>query len=237
MNDQKYFTGYMRLNKVSVLDSKVEYDVTLYSTVADLYGQMGNNLLKDLDFNDMDWHFNHYFNVYNTAASWYQNTLQNGRIIPSLFMYPIVHSGYEYSGDTVNLSGATVTNQTRLYTTTNQISGYTNYAAYVAANGTSADYRINSPLNPILDNQLKPSLNMYALINLMFKNYGYTIKSTFFESPWFKLLYMYGYYSFDGTKFGYRTPVPQTIPLEGVDILLVETYDDTYDYCEGTPQS
>lgn len=223
MNDEKYFSGYMRLNKVSVLNSKVEYDVTLYSTVADLYGQMGNNLLKDLDYNDMDWHFNHYFNVYNTSAAWNQNTLQNGRIIPSLWMYPVVHNGYEYTGDTVNLSGGTATNQTRLYTTTNQIGTYATYADYVTANGTSADYRINSPKNPILDNQLKPSLNMYALIQLMFKNYGYTIKSDFFETPWFKLLYMYGYYSFDGTKFGYKTPVPQTLPLEGVDVLLVES--------------
>jgi len=235
MNDQKYFTGYMRLNKVSVLDSKVEYDVTLYSTVADLYGQMGNNLLKDLDFNDMDWHFNHYFNVYNVASTWSQNTIQNGRVIPSLWMYPIVHNGYEYTGNTVNLSGSTVDNQTRLYTSTNQIGTYATYAAYASANGLSADYRINSPLNPILDNQLKPSLNMYALINLMFKNYGYTIKSSFFESPWFKLLYMYGYYSFDGTKFGYRTPVPQTLPLEGVDILLTESFVDDTVVCLGTP--
>ena len=121
MDDQRYFTGYMRLNKVSVLNSKVEYDVTLYSTVADLYGQMGNLLLKDLDYNDMDWHFNHYFNVFNVGAAWSQNTLQNGRIIPSLWMYPVVHNGYEYTGDTVNLSGATVANQTRLYTTTNQV--------------------------------------------------------------------------------------------------------------------
>ncbi len=235
LNDENYFTGYMRLNKVSVLNSKVEYDVTLYSTVADLYGQMGNNLLKDLDYNDMDWHFNHYFNVYNTTASWYQNTLQNGRIIPSLFMYPVVHNGYEYTGDTVNLSGSTVASQTRLYTSTNQIGTYATYAAYVAANGTSADYRINSPLNPILDNQLKPALNMYALINLMFKNYGYTIKSNFFETPWFKLLYMYGYYSFDGTKFGYKTPVPQTLPLEGVDVLVQESYVDTTQICLGSP--
>jgi hypothetical protein len=137
-------------------------------------------------------------------------------------MYPIVHSGYEYTGATVNQSGGTTNSQTRLYTSTNQISGYTDYAAYVAANGNTADYRINSPINPLLDNQLKPALNMYALIHLMFKNYGYTIKSNFFETPWFKLLYMYGFYSFDGTKFGYKTPVPETLPLEGVDVLIVD---------------
>jgi hypothetical protein len=223
LDDEKYFTGYMRLNKVSVQNSKVEYDVTLYSTVADLYGQMGNNLLKDLDYNDMDWHFNHYFNVYNVASTWNYNTLQNGRIVPSLWMYPVVHNGYEYTGDTVNLSGGTVTNQTRLYTSTTNIDTYATYADYVADNPNTFDYRINSPKNPILDNQLKPGLNMYSLIHLMFKNYGYTIKSNFFETPWFKLLYMYGFYSFDGTKFGYKTPVPQTLPLEGVDVLLVES--------------
>jgi len=235
LDDQKYFTGYMRLNKVSVLNSKVEYDVTLYSTVADLYGQMGNNLLKDLDYNDIDWHFNHYFNVYNTAAAWNQGVLQNPRVVPSLYLYPIVHNGYEYTGDTVNLSGATVSGQTRLYTTTDQIGTYATYAAYTTANGITADYRINSPKNPILDNQLKPSLNIYALIKLMFKNYGYTIKSDFFNTPWFKLLYMYGFYSFDGTKFGYRTPVPQTLPLDGVEVLVEESYISSYQECLGSP--
>lgn len=219
LDDEKYFTGYMRLNKVSVQNSKVEYDVTLYSTVADLYGKMGNNLLKDLDYNDIDWHFNHYFNIYNVMSTWAYNSLQRPRVVPSLWMYPIVHNGYEYSGDTVNLSGAT-SGSTRLYTTT-LASGYTSYSNFTSAGGE--EYRINSPKNPILDNQLKPSLNMYALLQLMFKNYGYTIKSEFFNTPWFKLLYMYGFYSYDGTKFGYKTPVPQTLPLEGVQVLLVES--------------
>jgi hypothetical protein len=223
LNDERYFVGYMRLNKVSVLNSKVEYDVTLYSTVADLYGKMGNNLLNELNFNDMDWHFNHYFNVYNVSSTWNYNTLQGTKIVPSLWMYPIVHSGYEYSGATVNQSGGTTNTQTRLYTSTNQISGYTTYSAYLAANGNSAEYRINSPINPLLDNQLKPALNMYALIHLMFKKYGYTIKSNFFETPWFKLLYMYGFYSFDGTKFSYKTPPIQVLPSEGVDILPTQT--------------
>ena len=223
LNDERYFVGYMRLNKVSVLNSKVEYDVTLYSTVGDLYGKMGNNLLNELNFNDMDWHFNHYFNVYNVSSTWNYNTLQGTKIVPSLWMYPIVHSGYEYDGAPVNQSGGTTNTQTRLYTSTNQIGAYATYAAYVAANGESAEYRINSPINPILDNQLKPALNMYALIHLMFKNYGYTIKSNFFETPWFKLLYMYGFYSFDGTKFSYKTPQIQVLPPEGVDILPTQT--------------
>jgi hypothetical protein len=223
LNDEKYFTGYMRLNKVSVMNSKVEYDVTLYSSVADLYGQIGNNVLRDLDYDDIDYHFNHHFNVWNVTSTWAQNTLQNGKLLPSLWYYPVVHNGYEYTGDTVNLSGGTVTNQTRLYTST-VASGYTNNAAFVAAGGQ--EFRINSPVNPLLDNQLKPALNVYGLMHLLLKNYGYSIKSDFFKTPWFKLLYMYGFYSFDGTKFGYKTPVTQILPLEGVDILLVESIVD-----------
>jgi hypothetical protein len=218
ISDEKYFTGYMRLNKVSVINSKVEYDVTLYSTVADLYGKMGNNLLKDLNYDDMDWHFNHYFNLYGVASTWNQNTLQGPRVIPSLWLYPVVHSGYEYTGDTVNVSGGTTENQTRLYTST-VVGTFTDYNQFIASGGT--EFRINSPINPLLDNQLKPALNIYALIQLMFKTYGYTIKSDFFESPWFKLLYMYGFYSFDGTKFGFKSPQPQTFTSEGVELRWV----------------
>ena len=29
---------------------------------------------------------------------------------------------------------------------------------------------------------------------LIFKTYGYTIKSDFFNTPWMKTLYMYGYF-------------------------------------------
>lgn len=229
LNDEVYFKGYMRLNKVSVMNSKVEYDVTLYSTVADLYGQMGNNLLKDLDYDDTSWHFNHYFNVYNVASTWFYNTLQQQSVVPSLWMYPTVHNGYEYTGDTVNVSGAT-SGSTRLYTST--VTGnYSNYAAFTAAGGL--DYRINSPKNPILDNQLKPGLNIYGLLQLLFKTYGYNIKSSFFETPWFKLLYMYGFYSYDGTKFGFKTPPAELVPLDGVDVIMVEEYNTVPVICDG----
>ena len=51
----------------------------------------------------------------------------------------------------------------------------------------------------LYDNQLKPALNVWNLIKLMFKNYGYTIKSDFFNTPWFKTLYMYGFCSSNST--------------------------------------
>ena len=224
INDQSYFMGYLKLNKISVLNSKVEYDVTLFSNVADLYGKIGNNLLKDLNYNDPSYLFNHEFNKFQ-VQNWDVNPFS--RPDPQLYFYPIVHNGYEYSGDTVNLSGATVSGQTRLYTST-IVSGYTSFAAAYAA-GVKR-YRLNSPQDGLLDNQLKPALNIKSLIELMFKTYGYTIDSDFFNTPWFKLLYMYGYFSSDSTKFSYKTPVPQTLSIDGVNVIFVETFVDSSEF-------
>ena len=91
IDDESYFTGYLKLNKISVLNSKVEYDVTLYSNVGDLYGAIGNNLLKDLNFNDVDYHFNHVFNQMNTIAGWRYETLKSDSEVPSHYFYPVNH--------------------------------------------------------------------------------------------------------------------------------------------------
>lgn len=197
INDETYFNGYLKLNKVSVLNSKVEYDVTLYSQVGDLFGKMGNNLLRDLDFDDTDFHFNHVFNLWNTVKFPKSNPLMNVSAVPALYFYPIVHNGYNYSGDTVNFTGGTSDDQSRLYTST-IVTGVTSSGDFYSGGGK--DYRINSP-SGIFDTQLKPALSVWGLVNLIFKTYGFTIDSDFFKTPWFRTLYMYGYFNSDTSKF------------------------------------
>jgi hypothetical protein len=228
LNDQSYFRGYMRLNKVSVMNSKVEYDVTLYSEVGDLFGKIGNNLLQDLDFNDSEYTFNHTFSVTAVGDRLASSNFFRDSKYPFTYFYPIVHNGYNYvdiSGTTQpDFSGTTVVRRTRLYTPTSPITGWT---------GTTPagieEFRINSPQQGILDNQLKPALNIYSLIQLIFKEYGYEISSTFFNTPWFKSLYLYGYFSSDSTKFGYKLDNIQSFPLEGVELI----YSGSTSY--GTP--
>ena len=225
LNDQSYFTGYMRLNKVSVLNSKVEYDVTLYSTIGDVYGKMGNNLLKDLDFTDSDYTFNHTFNYSAVTSTFFYSNFYLNQEKPYPFFYPIVHNGYNYynsSGVTLpNVSGtttgATLEDQTRLYTSTSPIGAWSTLSGATAAG--AQEYFINSPQFGLRDNQLKPALSIYNLIKLMFKTYGYSIKSDFFNTPWFKTLYMYGYFSSELTKFSYKVNTIQTLPLDGVELL------------------
>ena len=228
INDEAYFTGYMRLNKISVKDSKVEYDVTLYSTPAELYGNMGNNLLRDLNFSDDDYRFNHTFNLENVTEGFtYQNFQINGEK-PKPYFYPVVHNGYLYTGSTVNFTGGTILSRTRLYTSTANSAGQlTSYASQAAAFADGVQqFRINSPGQGLYDNQLKPALNLWSLIQLMFKTYGYQIESDFFNTPWMKSLYMYGYFSSDATKFSFQVYDIQSLPLEGVEVFFVQISGD-----------
>jgi hypothetical protein len=222
LDDEVYFDGFLRLNKTSVQNSQVEYDVTLYSIIGDLFGKIGNNLLKDLNYYDSEYSFNHTFDKYAVQAWDYSIFTFDD---PPNYFYPIVHNGYEYTGDTVFISGGTIDQNTRLYTST-IVGTYANNAAAYSA-GVKR-YRINSPEDGLLDNQLKPALNVESIIRLMFKTYGYTIKSDFFNTPWFRLLYVYGYFSSDQTKFGYRVPPAQQLPVTEVELYLKNNGDLTF---------
>jgi hypothetical protein len=225
LNDQSYFKGYMRLNKINVIDSKVEYDVTLYSTVGNLFGQIGNNLLQDLDFDDAEYTFNHQFTTSGVTSLFGNSNFYKDSEYPYTYFYPVVHNGYEYSANTINFTGVT-SGQTRLYTSTSPIGSFPTYTAATSAG--VEEYRINSPLYGLRDNQLKPALNVWSLIKLIFKTYGYTIKSDFMNTPWIKSLYLYGYFSYEGTKFGWKINNIQQLPLDGVELRTAYINPTTY---------
>ena len=220
LNDESYFSGYLRLNKINVLNSKVEYDVTLYSTVGNLFGEIGNNLLQDLNFDDEQYTFNHTFSLSGVTDLFGNSNFYKDSEYPYTYFYPIVHNGYEYSGSTINFTGVT-SGQTRLYTSTSPIGSWNNYSGVTAAG--VEEYRINSPIYGLRNNQLKPGLNVWSLIQLMFKTYGYKIKSDFMNTPWMKSLYLYGYFSYEGTKFGWKVNNIQELPADGVAVYFDTT--------------
>jgi len=221
INDESFFTGYLRLNNISVLNSKVEYDITLYSTVADLYGQIGNKLMKDLNFREPDYFYNHIFTRDNTLYGWRYESLKSGNPIPSTYFYPVAHNGYVYvnTGNTLTVQTGTTTG-TSIYTTTKLGSWSTAAAAYTAG---SQRGHINSVEDGIRDNQLKPALNVYGLLQLIFKESGYTIKSDFLNTPWMKLLYMYGYFSDNSPKLSFTAPPLSTFGPSGLDVTYTQT--------------
>lgn len=223
VNDETYFSGYLRLNSVKIMDGSVEYNVTLYSTVGNLFGDIGNNLLKDLNFDDEEYTFNHEFGIYNCTVNWFKSNFGKNQEQPSPFFYPIIHNGYEYSGNTVNVSGGTVAQRTSLYTSS-IVGAFNNEAAAIAAG--AKPYRINMGDKGLIDNQLKPALSIWNLVKLIFKENGYSIKSDFFNTPWMKTLYMYGYFSSANTKFTYNLQTIEEQPIENVTLLIAEAEGD-----------
>jgi hypothetical protein len=221
INDQSYFRGYMRLNKVSVIDSKIEYDVSLYSTVGNLFGDIGNNLMKDLDFTDSEYTFNHVFTMSGVTSTYNYSQFSIDGEKPDPYFYPILHNGYLYSGETVNFSGGTLPERTRLYTSTQPIGSFTDQSSLLSQPNYK-NFRINSPNNGLFNNQLKPALSVWNLLQLMFKTYNYSVKSDFLNTPWMKALYMYGYFSSNTTKFGYTMGSIPVLPIEDVEIYLMD---------------
>jgi hypothetical protein len=219
IDDQPYFIGYLRLNKIKIENSAVEYDCSLFNTVGTLFADMGNNLLKDLDYADPEYLFNHTFGLGSVTAHWYDSNFSVNGEQPYTYIYPIVHNGYLYTGDTVNVSGTTVEERTRLYTSSPIKAGAYASQAAALADGVKP-YCLNTPSQGLYDNQLKPALSIWNMLKLMFKTYGYSIKSEFMNTPWMKTLYMYGYFSSNLTKFSYNIGNIQVFSPDNVEIIV-----------------
>jgi len=225
INDEVYFSGYLRLNKVSVLNSKVEYDVSLYNTIGNLFGDIGTTELYKLPWDDETYTFNHEFNLGRVTDGWYTSNFSSDSEQPQPILYPIVHNGYLYTGDTVNVSSGTTQQQTRLYTSSAIKQGAYPSTAAALADGVKP-FCINTPSQGIYDNQLKPALSVWNLIQLIFKTQGYTIKSDFMNTPWMKALYMYGYFSSPSTKFSYTIQSIESLPRSGVELIFYTDLSD-----------
>jgi len=206
-----YFRGYLKLDKINIIDTKIEYGVTLYSEIADLYGAIGNGLLKDLDYSSI----NHELRNEYVINNWNGPNYQNGE--PSPYLYSVIHNGYLYDGEFPDYG---ITN---LYTST--ITGY--WSTLAEAQAATLPNRINSVQSAdsaggIYLNQLKPALNVKWLVDKIITERGYTIKSDFFNTPWFKLLYLYGYFNSADSVLSATFENYEVLPKTGVDIRYIQ---------------
>ena len=82
-NNVLVLEGYLKLNNIITLDGKKEYEVVIYGNVANVFLDMGESLLSDLDFSDLD----HVYNGANVEASWSATVGNN-------YVYPLIDYGY-----------------------------------------------------------------------------------------------------------------------------------------------
>lgn len=94
-DDIQVFVGNLQLTKVNVKNKNiVSYDVVVYGELTDLLKSIGDGLVTDLDFSNL----NHQFTVDNIVHSWTADTDTLG------YYYPLIDYGYDLSANDLNNS-------------------------------------------------------------------------------------------------------------------------------------
>lgn len=156
------FKGYLRLNSIQLDKTSIEYEVYILSEVTDFASIIAEKELKKLDWNN----YNHNQNYDTVTLSWFANSGTTQGLFNGDILYPMIHYGLEYLTST----GTTSQFQFAINTTGN----------------TGFDYS-GSSVNPTY---FKPSIRVKAVLDKIFQDSGYQIVSDFFDSAYFRSIYM-----------------------------------------------
>lgn len=156
------FKGFLRLNAVEIVGDNIQYEVYILSEITDFSSIIAEKELKKLDWNN----YNHIQDYTTVTTSWYANSGDTQGLFNGDILYPMIHYGLQYQTST----GSSSTFQFAINTTGN----------------TGIDYS-GSSVNPTY---FKPSIRLYAILNKIFSDSGYQIVSDFFDSPYFKSIYV-----------------------------------------------
>ena len=156
------FKGFLRLNSISIVQDNIEYDVYIVSEVTDFASIITEKELKKLDWTN----YNHIQNYDTVTLSWYANSGNTQGLFNGDILYPMIHYGLEYQTAT----GTSAQFEFAINTTGN----------------TGFDYS-GSSVNPTY---FKPSIRLKAVLDKIFEDSGYQVISDFFDSAYFKSIYM-----------------------------------------------
>jgi len=156
------FKGFLRLNSVVRTGTQIEYEVYILSEVTDFSSLVADKTLKELDWN----YLNHVQNYDSVFQSWYANSGDTQGLFGGKIIYPMVNWGLDYQSATATT------------------------AAFNFSINTSGNTGLNFSGNSITPTYFKPAIRLKEVIDLIFSTSGYEIKSNFFDSAYFKSIYM-----------------------------------------------
>lgn len=156
------FQGVMRLNSVTTSTEERTYEIFLLGEVSDFAADFRNLELQDLNWTDLN-----HDHVYSAITkSW--ECVNDG--VSGLFggqvLYPLINYGLDYQGD--SSSGATPT-------FTYDFDG---------------PYSFDQSSFPMTPNMFKPALQIKGVLDRIFATTPYQINSEFFDSEYFRSIYM-----------------------------------------------
>ena len=155
------FTGILRLNAVTTRAGIRFYDIFILGEVADWGAAVRDFTLQELDWYDLT----HELNYSSITQSWEAKNYNGDGLKGGDVLYPLINYGLLYTG-----------------TTTASTPSFT----YEFDTPTGFDLTSNS-LPPSI---FKPSIRLKAVIDKIFAKTGYQLSSEFFNTRYFKSLYM-----------------------------------------------
>lgn len=162
-------SGVLRLLKIIIDNNKVDYEVNIQDEVGVFINRISNKLLVDIDYTDLD----HSYISTNIKDSWiadYSVSGTTGGLKDGQILYPFAHIGYIYdeNGEVVK----TGNNSSPLLELAGQVGSISNITTPMRTTG------------------FKPSIQIYSVLQRIFKQNGYNVESEFFATEYFQRLYM-----------------------------------------------
>jgi hypothetical protein len=155
------FTGTLRLQAVIINDTFIEYEVYIIGEVGDFISEIKDKTLQDLNYTDLQ----HELTYANIQLSWEAKNNEVDGLFGGAVIYPMVNQGLPYPSSS---------------------SAATPDFSY----SFSATSSFSSPSNPIQVNSFKPAIRLSEITKRIFQQTSYNVKSDFFETDYFKSIYI-----------------------------------------------
>jgi len=155
------FTGTLRLQAVIINDTFIEYQVYIIGEVGDFISEIKDLTLQDLNFTDLQ----HELTYANIQLSWEGKNNDVDGLFGGAVVYPMVNQGLPYPSSS---------------------SAATPDFSY----SFSATSSFSTSINPISVNYFKPAIRVSEITKRIFEQSSYTVNSDFFETDYFKSIYI-----------------------------------------------
>ena len=99
INSVELIDGFIQLKKINIKDGCITYDVNLFGRNANLFNDIGEKLMTELDISEFD----HDWTRQNEEDSWATQIIQGGAPVPFAlgngYVYPMIDYGYDETED------------------------------------------------------------------------------------------------------------------------------------------
>ena len=158
------FNGLLRLSAVIENSTHTDFEVYIMGVVGDFASEIRNITLQDLQWDDLQ----HELNYTSITTSWSADTTDTNGLFGGKILYPMINYGLPY------------------FTST----GATSAATPVFTYSFDETRSFTQATCPIPESIWKPSVRIKEVINRIFARTEYTVLSEFFETDYFRSIYM-----------------------------------------------